>query len=256
MAFRIILHALRMLTGNLPVALRIALPLFVGVLMGNFYMGELAVVTPDYEANPEAAFKDLGVTMVGGLFQTAFFLWAAVAWHRFILLEETPRGLFVAPNLNGMGRYFVGGLITFLIVFLVVILVAIVGGIVFGIIAVTMDLGLNVATYMSGFLGGLLGIVISFRLSPMLPSAAIGPRMKWRDAWDTTRGTSGTIIVIALVTMLPAFLLGLIPQSLAAQSLPLALFLVSLINTVVFMFGFSVLTTIYGVFVEKRDLNA
>ncbi|MEZ5750550.1 MAG: hypothetical protein R3D60_00825 [Paracoccaceae bacterium] len=258
MAFRILIHALRMLTGNLSVALRIAAPVFIADLAFNFYMGSEALIPPDFDARSDLLGPYLGKMALGGLLTGVFMLWTAVAWHRFILLEEAPQGPLAAPKLDCMGRYFVGLLVTVLLTMLIVVPVGLIGGIAVVILALTLDVGSEsfIITTLPALVGAFIAAWFSLRLSPMLPSAAIGPRMGFDDAWHATRGTTGMLAILTLVLIMVGYGAGLIPQALAATALPLALFLGAVINTVFTMIGFSILTTIYGVTVEKRNLNA
>lgn len=252
MAFRIFLHAMKMLTGNLPTALRIGWPLAVALVALNFYMGADTYVTPDFEARPDLMgpyFSKLGVVL---LVQSVVLFWIVVAWHRFILLEEEPTGPLAMPNAPAMGRYAMGSLISFLVI-PAAIVGGIIGGVLFLILGATQS---SAAAVLPGLAGGLIAYVIFLRISPMLPSAAVGPRMGWRAAWDATKGATGTFFLLGLISLVLAFGLNLIPQTLAPTALPVALLIGGLIQAVATMLGASILTTIYGVYVEKRSLNA
>jgi hypothetical protein len=156
-----------------------------------------------------------------------------------------------------MGRYAMGSLISFLFVMAAVIPAAIVGGIIGGLLFVIVGATQSsAAAVLPGLAGGLLAYVVLLRISPMLPSAAVGPRMGWRAAWDATKGATGTFFLLGLISGALAFGLNLIPQTLSPTALPVALLIGGLINAVVSMLGASILTTIYGVYVEKRRLNA
>lgn len=176
MAFRILIHALRMLTGNLSVALRIAAPVFIADLAFNFYMGSEALIPPDFDARSDLLGPYLGKMALGGLLTGIFMLWTAVAWHRFILLEDAPQGPLAFPKLDGMGRYFVGLLVTLLAMLLPVLPVAIIGGIVAGTLALVFDIGRGsfIIASLPTLLGGLIAMCSVFacrRCSLQRPSA-------------------------------------------------------------------------------------
>ena len=99
-------------------------------------------------------------------------------------------------------------------------------------------------------------LLISYRLAPMFPSAAIGQSVGVSQAWAATSGASGTIIVLAVVSAIASVVIDL-PAELLAR-LPVGMWLgfiwVGITGWVKLMVGVSILTTLYGVYVEKRTI--
>ena len=103
--------------------------------------------------------------------------------------------------------------------------------------------------------GYLFVLVVTMRLSITLPATAIGQPLTLRQAWDQTQGANGTIIVMLLASIAFQIILqlvlgifGIIPVIGALLSVFVGLIVVPVLNL-------SLLTTMYGVFIEKRQLT-
>ncbi|NVO26044.1 hypothetical protein HJ526_01305 [Donghicola sp. C2-DW-16] len=170
-------------------------------------------------------------------------IWIAVAWHRYILLEELPEGWF--PKWHGMAvlRY-LGFMV--LIGFMIVLAVS-----VFGFILMMLMPG---AMPIFAIFLAIGAVIVSFRLSPLLVAAAIGERMDISEAWEKTSGSTGAILLIIVLQF--ALSVGLqIPPNLMMFISPVLSFV---IEVVVLWFWTLVtasqLTTFYGHFVQERPL--
>jgi hypothetical protein len=99
-------------------------------------------------------------------------------------------------------------------------------------------------------------LLITYRLAPLLPGAAIGKPVNVGEAWASTSGATGTILVLAVVSAIAAVVIDLPTELL--QHLPagtiLVLIWVHITAWIKLMVGISILTTLYGVYVEKRDI--
>jgi hypothetical protein len=96
---------------------------------------------------------------------------------------------------------------------------------------------------------------ISYRISPILPSAAIGNRLPLKEAWYATGTGGASFIVLALASVLVVWGLNLPSGLLVQVSLPLGYLWAFAAQWAVTLGAASVLTTIYGHFVEKRELH-
>lgn len=250
----IFVHAVRMVLNNLVSAVRIsgvlmAVQLGVVLLLGTSFLlsGEDVSERMLQGTYPWfGAFLSYLVIVVAGL-------WIAVAWHRFILREEVPTGPVPPFNGGAIASYFVAGIIFALVLIAVAIPFAIIAGIV---MAPIMMAGSGEPGLVAGLImAAIIYLPVSwvgYRISPILPSAALGERMALKDAWYAT-GTSGAgFVVLTLVSVAAALLIGL-PQSVLPG--PLALVWGFLTNWAMMLVGASVLTTIYGHYVERRSLN-
>lgn len=183
---------------------------------------------------------------------TATFLWFAVAWHRYVLLDEVPSGLM--PKFSGelVLSYFIAGII-----------VALIGMIVMAVMMV--PIGLVPASrantpvlLLIGAVAGTIGWLIFFRIGLILPASALKQRLKVSEAWALTSGKSGSILALAIGWGLTIFLLDLIGTGLAGPhtaNLIASLTWTALSFWLQTIVGVSILTTLYGFYVEKRPIG-
>lgn len=242
--FTLLQQSFRLIFGNLPQSLRLSSPL-LAVLVAA-----LLICGPDYFLQEFDPSDPNSVSPTSLLFQFLTLIatmWVAVAWHRFVLLEEYPSG--VLPTFYGgrMLAYFGYGVLLGLLVGLVTIVIAaLVGG------ALIWAPILAIAAVAAAVIAGCWAF---YRLSPILPACAIGNKMKMKEAWAATKPLSGSILgamVIFVVTIfalafLAAFIGGVIPI--------LGGVLILGVNWLYTLLGISFLTTLYGVAVEGRSID-
>lgn len=240
-------HAIRMVLNNLGPALRIS-----GVLMGVLFVATLAL-----GGGQAAVGGDAGVPVFDGgaliLLVLSFLvsIWIGVAWHRYILRDEVPTGL--VPGFDGaaIGSYFVAGLILVAIL----LALAIPLGVLVAVLLIPLSAGGDPGLFVALMFGLLLYLplaYVGYRISPILPSAALGPRMALKDAWYAT-GTSGAAFVVLTVASVLASMLAQAPIWVLGGFLgAIWLFVVQWATILI---GASILTTIYGHYVEGRPLD-
>ncbi|WP_143145921.1 hypothetical protein [Devosia enhydra] len=183
---------------------------------------------------------------------TATFLWFAVAWHRYVLLNEAPSGL--VPNFSGerVLAYFIAGVIVGLIGWLAMVVMMVPVGFVIASGATAPLLLVITAMIWT------IGLLIFFRVGLILPASALKQRLKVSEAWALTSGKSGSIVALAIGWGLTNFLLDLIGAGLAGPHT--ANHIASLAWTawsfwLKSIIGVSILTTLYGFYVEKRSIG-
>jgi hypothetical protein len=89
----------------------------------------------------------------------------------------------------------------------------------------------------------------------MLPAAALGQKLSLGDAWQATKGESGTIVTLALIVVGASVIIQL-PSWLNDDPTSIINIVYSLVvNWFATIIGISVLTTLYGHFVEKRPID-
>ena len=98
-------------------------------------------------------------------------------------------------------------------------------------------------------------IVCFYRLSIILPAAAIGNPITISEAWNSTTGISGSILVLLVVTFLFQLLVQLVFSALVFIPVLGVLLMVFFGTLVLPMINVSLFTTMYGLFVEKRQLT-
>lgn len=254
---RIFVHALRMVLGNLDTAARIAGALLLVQLALTLTAGEAYFATGMTQGAMMTESPVSTLTVLLGVLQIVFGLWVAVAWHRFILLEEAP-GAYL-PNWTGTAiwAYFKAGLVLALIVVLAVIPMVLIGGmLLFPFVAVD---PMHPPLFI-GLLGFLIMYVpaafLAYRLSPTLPSAAIGEKIGLKDAWVETSPSGMAFVVLTIVSVGAGWLIHLPAVLLADVALTVALVWAAAAQWLTVLVGASILTTIYGHYVQKRELNA
>jgi hypothetical protein len=95
--------------------------------------------------------------------------------------------------------------------------------------------------------------VVFFRLSTILPAAAIGKPLTLKAAWAGTEGSSVTILILVLILGAAQFALQLLLGLLLLA--PVIGVVLMVLGTVVSgLVNISVLTTLYGYYIEKRAL--
>tara|TARA_B110000003_G_C16506265_1_gene479393 strand:- start:1 stop:828 length:828 start_codon:yes stop_codon:yes gene_type:complete len=193
------------------------------------------------------------------LFSLAFAgivsLWAAVAWHRFILLNEPPQNAFSKKNLLCMASYFKTLILLTIIIILIFFVTSILSPFVLAIV-ITPPIGAKTILIMI-LLSTLFSAVfwtIFLRLCPALPAAALREDVSFFDGYTETRGATITFFIMGIAFTLASmsfdFLLDIIPVHLFA--------LIQIFEFVAawlaFVFNLSLVTTLYGHYVEKRAL--
>lgn len=178
------------------------------------------------------------------------FLWAAVAWHRFVLLEEVP-GIVPAVHGDRLGAYLWGWIRLigpFLLIGLVIgALVAVIAGVAGAAgspgLAMLLFFGVNV-----------LAVYATLRFSLVLPAAAVGRFIGVFESWRMTKTARDAILIAAALLSVLNAVIGL-----AGSVLGLAGWAGTLLSFGVSWFGFvlglSILTAIYGHVVEGRPLT-
>lgn len=179
-------------------------------------------------------------------------LWVAVGWHRFVLLDEMPG--FVPPFKGDRILGYLGRMILVVLALLPVyfVIVAISVGLFFAL--GRSDAGMQIAQ----FLPIIVIIPISafvLRLSTALPGAALGAEGGIRSAWAATRGKWGTFLLLAIIVIAAGFAARMVMVALALYA-PVMLIPFSIVyGWVSLMVGVSILTTLYGHYVEGRSLG-
>ncbi len=254
--WKIVVHSIRMVFGNIGAALRVSLLLYLIQMATSLYaggrIGHQMMALGQMGQIPEGA---LGYSLLLLVVTVLTSLWIAVAWHRYVLLEEEP-GAFLPP-------FRMPEILQYLWLSLLIGIIMIVAGIVLGIVA-----GALVATLAGGFGEGgpskgsmiMIMLIVYFpliylfyRLSPALPAAALGKKMGLGEAWSVTAPASGAIFQVSILGVGAMIVLS-VPQSYMNPGSLVSLVYTGVVNWVYMMVGISVLTTIYGIYVEGREI--
>jgi hypothetical protein len=249
--WKIFSHSARMVSDNLIDAFRISFLLYiVQVAINVWFNGKfgdylIALHTDPALPAPQGFWMAWSVTMV---VVTISGFWIAVGWHRFVLVQEVPGT--VLPPLHG--NLVVSYLVSSIAIGILIALVAGVGVLVLGFAFSTIAGGAGALLAIITVVG--YSVYLFYRWGLVLPSAALGKPMKMKESWDNTVLASGVIWQLAVIAvgmtalvMAPG-LLNVDPFSLVNEVYTYVL------NWILMMVGISVLTTLYGVYFEGRDL--
>jgi len=257
MGFKIFIHAIRLVVDHLGAALRVGGLLYLvqfGTVMG------ITLLT----AGRITSMRDFDSGLLFYLIVLAIVvivanIWIAVAWHRYVLLDEMPGA--VIPRFNGerMLAYFGRSLLVGLIAIGLILVASIVVGLV-----ATPLLGAGrssaPAILLTEFVVFLVVYVplaiVLYRLALVLPAAAVGKPIRLGEAWAATSGASGTIVGLAILSVLCAWLLDLPAMFLAnGPLLWVGIVWQTVVGWIEVMVGVSILTTLYGYYVERRAIT-
>lgn len=243
-------HSVWMVFSNFSSAIRIAIPLIVATLLAVVTLGS------DFFFPDPLAMQSLWLSMLFlWVLQIFAGLWTAVAWHRFILLEEGS-GALPPLHIGEMVSYFLRGLLIGLIVFIPAFVLGMIAGFIGAFFSVSSG-GLNEDFFalLLGLIVGLPCLIIFYRLSPILPAAAISKKMGAREAWAETKGKTMAILVAAILLYAIIFGVTYVIEAIFGTSGVLPSIFAAVLQLVAGILGLSILTTLYGITIEGRALR-
>ncbi len=253
--YQLLRHVVQQVFGNLGAALRITAALVLIPSAILFASNPEVIVASLQPADPFAspagqAFPSInGLGLIVGLLAAIVgWLWAAVAWHRFVLLEEYPTGALPAWRGSQIVNYFGNSLLILLVLFGVVL------GLALGIALVTAIVQ-SVAVALLLAVGLAIGASwVALRIGLILPAAAIGARLGLGESWRATAPVSGQLLLPVIVL---ALVFGLINQAVALAFGPtlLAAAIGVAVYWVQLLLNLALMTTLYGNLIEGRQLN-
>lgn len=246
---QIFVHSVRQVFGNLGDAIKIsALPYAIQMLAVFLLLGSIDRTGPEMMSGLTGTFiLKLTLVIVVTLVTS---MWMAVVWHCFILRNERPTGFIPRFLPNRIWAYFRRTL---------------------GIIGIFAILGVAFGT-VAGLVTGLLFpkgrlrlmsfmillyfplLIIFYRFATALPAAAVGALVSFSAGWDATRWEGGTFAMLAVITIL---------LQLAGEVVDIYVFGGSGVSSDIWNLLFdwilglvllSILTTLYGHYIERREL--
>jgi len=173
-------------------------------------------------------------------------LWISVAWHRYILLKQAPRAFIPEFYFKLTLVYLQKSVLMLLVASLPMML-----------------LYLPYWMYQDAYPYTLIGVmffsflfltpfcaIILFRLTPLLSAAALGHDLGLKAAWTATRGQTLTLLFL----FDPAFGVLVFLAQLNHENMLLSFLQETVLGWVGVMLWASLVTTVYGHYVEKRTL--
>lgn len=185
----------------------------------------------------------------------SLYIWAVIGWHRYVLLGEKPTIVPLLLPLNMIKFFWRVILVSLVIVTPAGIVGAFAGlfGSMVGAFA-----GRESAAFLAVTFGGLVGTtiatMIAYRLSPMFPSIALSNDMTFRTAWAKLKGKNSMLAALALISTVISLIFGATALLIEPESI-LALAYSFVIGWLELTIGASIVTTLYGVYVEGRELQ-
>lgn len=261
--YQLLRHVLQQVFGNLAEAAKLTLALFLAPFLGFVLLGFGAMAGG---AMPDAGAA--GGAVLGGLvlliLAVIAYCWAAVGWHRYVLMEETGNGFLPRWRWDRVKAYFGRAFVVGLVVVL-----AVLGGV----LVVGLAAGLTQSAGVALVLG--IGVVfgaswVATRIGLVLPAAAIGERMTISESWAATRPVSSQILLPLIVIALAVGLIGQVILLVFGQTTTVEVFgqmqeqvVLSLPGQIVngvmswlqILINLALMTTLYGNLVEGRPLN-
>jgi hypothetical protein len=260
-------HSFRSTTNNLAFAFHVSWPWML-VLLPVLIAGNIYMLANMPNGPGEFAFGIIAFGLLLALLQSLAFASIAVNWHRYVLLDEMPQG---AQRLRvdwTVWRYFGNILLISLIVGLCLLPVGILVGIVAAItgggsiegpedFASIALIAIPVYAIM-----GTIGFALFYRYGVKLPAIALERRdFGLGDAWKATRGNFGQMIGLSLLYILIVVVVLVANWILAIVMVPLGdgvggalgIAVQLVLQWVMTIFGITLLTSLYGYFVENRN---
>lgn len=249
--WQIFVHSLRLVFGNFADAVRVSGLLFAALAAATLLVGRDIVAFGGMQEMMDAGqFPWLqGMLFVAVLLVTS--IWTAVAWHRFILKEERPGSILPAWHGDRILAYFGASML----LALVSVLVSLVIGFVAVPLTMIFAFGSMTVAVLIGLALTIPLVIVLYRLTPILPAAAVGASWSLGEAWRATSGASGAMLVLAIATIGATTILDQIGLRAFAESLILSILWQGSTYWLSLMVGVSIATTLYGHYVEKRPLT-
>ena len=251
LGWKLFARAVRLILDHLDAALRLSLLPYLLVAAATLWLGlsfpDLVGQSGFDPADPPPAGFVMGQLLVL-LLNTVVTLWIAVGWHRFVLLAEAPQGWL--PALRGsemlgyFGRSILIGLLIVAVIFAVSLMLA----------TLIVPIAPGLAGPVIGSAALFVGMILFYRLAVVLPAGAIGRSMTFGEAWTATAGHTGTVVVLALLTVGFTLLLQ-VPTLLDGTGGLVTLVYQVVIGWIGLMLGVGVLTALYGHLVEGRPVE-
>jgi hypothetical protein len=262
--YQLLRHVLQQVFGNLREAAQLTLFLFLAPFAAFLALG-LDTLAMGGAVEPEEIGGIVGSVFLIFVAGIVCYCWAAVGWHRYVLIEERGNGFL--PQFHGsmILAYFWRILLVGLVIFAVLIA----AGITIGIVAAATQSPIVLLLFGIGLVFGVSWVAT--RIGLILPAAALGERMKISESWAATRPVSSQILLPLIVIALVAALINqavllLLGQMVSVQDafgamqevrvLTLPGQVVSgVVSWLQILVNLALMTTLYGNLIEGRQLN-
>ena len=257
---KIFSNAIKMLIANPVAAIKVSLLPYIILtviglainyaLIGDFFPS--AEVAEEYlMENSFPFFTSVFVEAVSVFILTA---WIAVGWHRFVLLGETPQNLIPAWKTDFVLGYTLKAVWIAVILCFILVPIAVILGLVFGFL-LAFDSASGFILFIGFSLGSIVLMALFYRLSLVLPGRAVGKNMNLKESWQQSKHLSTGIWVLSLLIFV-LFAVASLPEYFITGNITTSGSIWAILTSWVFtLIGASVLTTLYSVIVEGREIE-
>ncbi len=265
--FSALFHALKSTTDNLGFAFHISWPWIVLLLPINiittlYMLFNGLQIAPGTNPDPALVAKVFIVSTPLFIVSLISYSSIAVNWHRYVLLDEVPQGWarFRIDELTW--RYIGNALLIALIVAGAFLLVSIVITLITAALVMLLGQAIGIIFYTACVIALVTyGIIAFYRMGIKLPAVALGRNdYKMKNAWADSAGNEwrilglvGLMVAMMLIAGLLLFLSALIFTNFGVIGLSISIAIQVMVNWVATIFGVTLLTSLYGFFVENRD---
>ncbi len=249
-SMQIFQHALRQVMNNLPAALKVSGILYLVQALIGIAIGARAMQGAMGPGMMGAGAAGAGILVF--LVTLAAGVWIAVAWHRFVLLAEEPHTVLPPFLGDKMGAYFLKALL----IGIALVALGMILGMIVGVIAMPLfSAGAGLFGMMLvGVLVQVPMIFFGLRLATALPGAALGVEHGFGAGWAATAEDWKTILQLSVILAAVMLVLNLVGWLVFGGFGLLAQLWQLIIGWPVMLVGLSVLTTLYGHYIQKRPL--
>ncbi|GLS86314.1 hypothetical protein GCM10010873_12880 [Cypionkella aquatica] len=241
-------HSLRQVMDNLGPALKVSGVLY---LVQVVVTGALGYALSSVGVGGMSGGLGLGAVLVL-VISLITGIWIAVAWHRYVLLGEVPAG-FVPPFMGErMGQYFIKSLLIGLVLMVLGAILGMIVGLLFG--RLVMAGGVFVGIVLMAGMVQVPMVFLGLRLAAALPGTALDQKPDLLAGWRATEGDWRSLVQLAVIMTLALVVVNLISFFVFGGYGVMATLWQVIAGWPVMMVGLSILTTLYGHYIERRPL--
>ncbi|MDB5659081.1 MAG: hypothetical protein JWS10_1696 [Cypionkella sp.] len=241
-------HSLRQVVDNLGPAIRISGLLYLIQVIVTLALG-YALASRNAGQIGGGFGLSLALVLIVALITG---IWIAVTWHRYVLLGEVPDGPIPPFMADRMGSYFFKSLLIGLVLLALSLILGMIVGLLFGRLMATS--GMFIAMLLMAAMVQVPMIYLGLRLTAALPGTALGANPPLMAGWQATAGEWRPLLQLAVIMAGAMWAINLIGWFVFGGVGIVAQLWQIVAGWPVMMVGLSILTTLYGHYIEKRPL--
>jgi len=263
LSWKIFKKSVLIVLDNLKEAFRVSGAIFVAAVFASsalnvFLTGDLTIGAPDIQAVKDTNGQDqlvalnfssqkITALMGGNLIFFIAMSWIAIAWHRFILIEESINYIFPIWDNSRIIKYSIKTIaIVTSVIFILIIPFSMINIFINSLGLVLILPAVNILLFISFY-------YLFFRAGLVLPSIALDKTMSIKQSFFETKTMSKEIWGLAVIVIVMILGIGVISGILAPNNI-IGVLVTSLFQWIVVMVSASLMTTLYGHIIERRPI--